>query len=90
MSRTLIHSASVLAGPGGDGEAIEADILVEGQRIAAMGRDLTADGAEIVEAGGLLALPGLINAHLHSAASFKRGTLEGSRSSSSCSTRCRR
>ncbi len=43
-----------------------ADLLTEGEKIAAIGHNLTAPpGAEIVEAEGLLLLPGVIDAHVH-------------------------
>jgi cytosine/adenosine deaminase-related metal-dependent hydrolase len=64
-----------------DREYSRADILVEGQRIVGIGPDLAggteAAGADVIDAAGMLALPGLINAHLHSPASLQRGTLDG-------------
>ena len=42
-----------------------ADILVEDGRIAAVGEDLDAAGAEVVHAAGLVALPGLVDLHTH-------------------------
>src|SRR3712207_3016641 len=42
-----------------------ADLLVEDGRIAAVGGSLSATGAEVVEAGGLIALPGLVDLHTH-------------------------
>lgn len=42
-----------------------ADILVDGAEIAAVGRDLPERGADIVDAKGLTALPGIIDAHCH-------------------------
>jgi dihydroorotase len=42
-----------------------ADILIEGGRIAAIGESLSATGAEVVEAAGLVALPGLVDLHTH-------------------------
>ena len=57
-----------------------ADILVQGQVIAAIGPDLEQSYPgphRVIEAEGMLALPGLINAHVHSPANFMRGTLEG-------------
>lgn len=81
MTRTLIRGARVLTFAGGDDDIGEADILVEGTRIAAIGSGLSgtqaADGANVIEARGMLAMPGLINAHVHSPANFMRGTLEG-------------
>jgi dihydroorotase len=42
-----------------------ADILVKDGRIAAIGDSLSATGAELVEAAGLIALPGLVDLHTH-------------------------
>nr|WP_204261858.1 dihydroorotase [Blastococcus saxobsidens] len=42
-----------------------ADILVKDGRIAAIGDSLSATGAEVVEAAGLIALPGLVDLHTH-------------------------
>ncbi len=41
------------------------DLRVEGGRIAALGRGLPRDGADVVEAGGKTLLPGLIDCHVH-------------------------
>jgi len=47
-------------------DSYHADVLVDGDRIAEVGRDLTApDGAEVVDAAGLLVLPGVIDPHVH-------------------------
>jgi dihydropyrimidinase len=44
----------------------EADLLIRGERIQAVGHDLSLpQGGEVVEAGGLLVLPGVIDAHAH-------------------------
>jgi dihydroorotase len=45
------------------GDAV--DILLEGGRIAAIGASLSATGAEVLEAAGLIALPGLVDLHTH-------------------------
>lgn len=42
-----------------------ADILVENGKIAAMGKDLSAEGAEVYDATGLIVAPGLIDIHTH-------------------------
>ncbi len=42
-----------------------ADVLIEGAKIAAVGKDLKADGAEVIDARGRLVLPGLIDMHVH-------------------------
>jgi 5-methylthioadenosine/S-adenosylhomocysteine deaminase len=41
------------------------DVLVEGDRIVAVGADLKADHAEVIDAAGSIVLPGLIDAHHH-------------------------
>ena len=42
------------------------DVLVEGDRIAAIGRELAAPaGCEVIDAAGTIVMPGLINAHIH-------------------------
>jgi len=47
-------------------DSYNADILVEDESISAVGRGLDApDGAEIVDATGLLVLPGVIDPHVH-------------------------
>ncbi len=58
----LIRGGSVLRG----GSAARADILCRGGRIAAIGLRLKApEGARVLEAAGLLVLPGAIDAHVH-------------------------
>ncbi len=41
------------------------DVLVEGDRVAAVGPDLQAPSAEIVDASGLVVAPGFIDIHCH-------------------------
>jgi 5-methylthioadenosine/S-adenosylhomocysteine deaminase len=54
-----------------------ADILIENDRIAAVGPGLAAEGnIEIIEASGRLVVPGLINAHYHSHDTLCRGLFE--------------
>ncbi len=54
-----------------------ADILIEGDSIAAVAAGLAVDGAhEVIDASGRLVLPGLINAHYHSHDTLCRGLFE--------------
>jgi 5-methylthioadenosine/S-adenosylhomocysteine deaminase len=41
------------------------DVLVEGGRVAAVGVDLKADGAAVIDAAGSIVVPGLVDAHHH-------------------------
>ena len=76
--KTLIRNARVLTFDAQDREHPRADILIEGQRIAAIGPGSLpgAEGATtVIDATGRLAMPGLINGHFHSQASFLAGAL---------------
>ncbi len=42
-----------------------ADVLIEGERIVAIGQDLDTFDHEVVDASGFLLLPGLIDVHVH-------------------------
>jgi len=58
VSTILIKNARIL---GGDPR----DILVADGRIAEVGTGLSAEGAQVVDATGLIALPGLVDLHTH-------------------------
>ena len=73
----LIRGARVLTLDAEDREHEAADILVVGDTIQAIGPDLAAPpGAELIDASGHLAMPGLINAHFHSPGNLMRGALD--------------
>ncbi len=42
----------------------EGDILIEGEKIAAVGRGLSSDG-ELIDARGKIVMPGVVDAHVH-------------------------
>ncbi|WP_415974747.1 dihydroorotase [Rhodococcus sp. 077-4] len=47
------------------GEGPETDVLITGEEIAAIGSDLDADGADVVDARGHILLPGFVDMHTH-------------------------
>ncbi len=61
MRTLLIRGGTVVTAT----ESYPADVLVRGERIAALGRDLAADNADVVDATGCFVLPGLIDPHVH-------------------------
>ncbi|HVZ53434.1 MAG TPA: amidohydrolase family protein [Pseudolabrys sp.] len=66
MRTTLIKNAAVLSMDPALGDLSDGDILLAGDRIAAVGAKLDApEGTEVIDARGMIALPGLINAHQH-------------------------
>ena len=58
---TLIANGTVVAA---DGE-FDGDVLIEGEKITAVGRVATPEGADVVDATGCFVLPGLIDNHTH-------------------------
>jgi 5-methylthioadenosine/S-adenosylhomocysteine deaminase len=73
--RTLFKGGLVLTLDAKLGDHAGADVLVEGTRIAAVGRDLAADDAEVIDATGMIVMPGLINAHQHAWLGLLRGLM---------------
>ena len=61
MREILIRGGQVVLAD----QVVEADVLIAGERIKALGLGLPDDGAQVVEAQGLLVLPGVIDAHTH-------------------------
>ena len=75
QSRTLFKGGTVLSLDRNVGDHTRADVLVEGTRIAAVGPDLVADGAQVIDATGMIVMPGLINAHQHAWLGLLRGMM---------------
>ena len=63
--RTLIKDAIVLSIDPDIGELPRASILVEDGKIAAVGPNVTADGAKVIDATGDIVIPGFIDTHRH-------------------------
>lgn len=61
----LLSGATILSMDDGVGDLARGDILVEDERIVAVAPRIAADDAEVVDAGGRIAVPGFINAHMH-------------------------
>ncbi len=53
-----------------------ADVLVRGAHIAAIGPDLDAAHAQVIDAAGKLVMPGFVNAHYHSHDVLMKGCFE--------------
>src|SRR5699024_483393 len=70
-SQSRAHDASSLLLRGGQvvspAGVVEADVLIEGERIADVGRidPARARGAQVLEANGRLVMPGFVDAHSH-------------------------
>jgi N-acyl-D-aspartate/D-glutamate deacylase len=67
VSRTatlVLRGGTVLDGTGA--APVAADVAVAGDRVLAVGRDLPAGDARVLDVGGLVVAPGFIDAHTHS------------------------
>lgn len=62
MPERLLIRNGVLALPSG---LSRGDVLTEGRRIVALGRNLVADGARVVDAKGMTVGPGFVDVHCH-------------------------
>jgi 5-methylthioadenosine/S-adenosylhomocysteine deaminase len=63
--RILIRGGMVLTQDPELGELNGADVLVEGDTIAAVGHGLSADGARVIEADRDIVIPGFVDTHRH-------------------------
>lgn len=76
-----IRHARVLALDDAGHDWPDADIVIDGGRIVAIGPGAAAQGvpagARTIDARGQLAMPGLINAHFHSPGNLMKGVLPG-------------
>ena len=61
MRKLLIKGGQVVFAD----EVKAADILIENGKIEKIGKNLKADGAEVIDAAGLTVFPGLIDMHVH-------------------------
>ncbi|WP_433260902.1 amidohydrolase family protein [Actinosynnema sp. CS-041913] len=63
--RTLITNGWVVTGDPALGTTTGCDVLIEDNLIAAVGPGLGHDGAEVIDATGMIVLPGLVDTHKH-------------------------
>ena len=61
MNRVLVRGGTLVTAA----EMIPADLLIAGETIAEVGRDLRPEGAEILDAAGKLVMPGGVDPHTH-------------------------
>src|SRR5574341_470706 len=63
--RTLIKGGIVLTLDKKVGNFHRADVLIEGATIAAVGPDLSAEGAAVIDASDRIVMPGFVDTHRH-------------------------
>ena len=63
-ARTLIKGATIVT-MDAQGDLPVGDILVTGDTLTEIAPVIHADDAQVVDAGGHIVIPGLVNAHMH-------------------------
>lgn len=61
----LLQGGTVISVDPRIGNFEKADVLIDGDKIAAVGRDLNAANAEIIDASDMIVMPGFIDSHRH-------------------------
>jgi cytosine/adenosine deaminase-related metal-dependent hydrolase len=61
----LIRHATILSMDPRIGDIADGDVLIRNGAIVAVGRQLDADGAQVLDARGMVLMPGLIDSHWH-------------------------
>ncbi len=65
MARTLIRNATLVSMDPQIGNPAATDILIDGKKIAAVGKNLSPDGATVIDGHDSIVTPGMVNAHIH-------------------------
>lgn len=73
-SRVLIRGGLVIDTEPHPVARSDTDVLIDGGVIVEVGRDLAADGAEVLDAAGRIVLPGFVDTHRHTWQSLLRAT----------------
>src|SRR5690606_4579101 len=64
-ARILIRGGTVLSLDPSIGDLAHGDVLIEGDRILEVAPGISADGAEVIDATGMIVLPGFVDTHRH-------------------------
>ncbi len=64
--RILLKGGAIISMDPKVGDIAQGDLLIEGKKIMAIGRDLRAAGAQAIDARDMIILPGFVDCHRHS------------------------
>ena len=75
LKRTLIKNGIVLTLDKRVGNFHQADVLLEGRKISAVGPNLSATDVEVIDASDMIVMPGFVDTHRHTWQTPVRGVL---------------
>jgi cytosine/adenosine deaminase-related metal-dependent hydrolase len=64
--RILLKGGTIISMDARVGDLAKGDVLIEGTKIAAVGVNLSAAGAQIIDASNMILIPGFVDCHRHS------------------------
>ena len=64
--RILLKGGTIISMDDKVGDLVKGDVLIEGTKISAIAAAIDPAGAEIVDAAGMIVIPGLVDCHRHS------------------------
>ena len=65
MSKTLFKNGYVMSGNDKVGNLEQGDVLVDGTKVVQVGVNLQSAEADVVDAAGMLVMPGMVDSHTH-------------------------
>ena len=65
MTKTLIKGGTIISMDRKTGDFAKGDVLVNGTTIEKIGKSLRSPGAKVIDATGMIVMPGFVNAHIH-------------------------
>ena len=76
MSETLVINGATVITLDSKNHVFQGDVLIDRERIAALGPSLAAKGAEVIDAHGQVLLPGFVQTHVHLCQTLFRGAAD--------------
>lgn len=70
--KILIRGGTIVSGDAKVGELLRGDLLIHGSSIAAIAPKLEVNGAEVIDAAGMIVMPGFVDSHRHTWQSLLR------------------
>jgi 5-methylthioadenosine/S-adenosylhomocysteine deaminase len=64
--RILLKGGTIISMDAKVGDLAKGDVLIEGSKISAIAPELTASGAQVIDASNAIVIPGLVDCHRHS------------------------